>query len=271
MNGRILRGGEMMVSLGIDDRGLNYGDGVFETLLVHAGQPVWWSRHWHRLTLGASLLGIPVPEESLLLEQAQALCAGQMRAVLKLVLTRGAGGRGYLPPEEVLPTSIFSLHAMPASPGAPVALRWCETTLAPQPLLAGFKHLNRLENVLARNEWRDDAIFEGLLCDTEGRVIGATAANVFVRSQDRWLTPRVDRCGIAGLVRGWLLDHLDAVDEADFGPETLLAADAVFLCNSVRGILPVGRLEDRQWPADDAIRELRQQLAAAEPAFAFRE
>jgi len=268
VSARIFRGNEMLPSISADDRGLNYGDGVFETILVHEGRLVWWPEHWHRLMLGAKLLEIPVPEESDVFGHALELAQGQQRAVLKLVLTRGSGGRGYLPPEESVPTVVLSMHTAPETVVAPIAVRWCETTLAIQPLLAGFKHLNRLEQVLARSEWRDPDIFEGLLRDAEGRVICATAANVFIRIDGRWLTPRVDRCGIAGIARGWLLANLDGADEADFGQAELLRSDAVFLCNAVRGILPVGRLGERHWQPDDEVARIRGWLADSEPAFA---
>ena len=187
------------------------------------------------------------------------------RAVLKVVLTRGVGGRGYAPPAEPAPTAVLSLHGLPSTP-AEIAVRWCDLRLSLQPRLAGHKHLNRLEQVLARAEWDDPGVFEGLLCDADGRVAGATAANVFVRSHGRWLTPRVDRCGVAGVMRAWCLHALEAV-EADLAPADVEGADAVFLCNAVRGILPVHRLGARRWPADASIDALRRRLAAAEPAF----
>jgi len=267
MSVRILRGNEPVAALDVDDRGLNYGDGVFETILVHQGRPVWWPEHWQRLTLGAKLLEIPVPEEANVLAQALELARGQTRAVLKLVVTRGGGGRGYLPLEKPVPTIILSLHDAPGLVAGAIRVQWCETTLAIQPRLAGFKHLNRLEQVLARSEWRDPSIFEGLMCDNAGRVVCATAANIFMRIHGRWLTPRVDRCGIAGITRGWLLLNLDDVEEADISADGLLGCEALFLCNSLRGILPVRSLGQREWPDDAGIAQLRQRLAEAEPAF----
>ncbi len=166
-------------------------------------------------------------------------------------------------------TLVLSLHPTPEPVRGPITLRWCQTMLAVQPALAGHKHLNRLENVLARREWRDPGIFEGLMRDTDGRVVSATAANLFARIGGRWRTPPVHRCGIAGIARGWLLAHLDGVEESDIHSGELAGAEALFLCNSVRGILPVARLEQRLWPDDPGIAGIQSRLAEAEPAFSI--
>jgi 4-amino-4-deoxychorismate lyase len=265
---RILRGGRAVDAVDPGDRGLAYGDGVFETILVHRGRPVWWEAHAARLAAGAVRLGIPLPDAALLRAEADACVAGIARGVLKLILTRGSGGRGYSPPVEPVPTMLLSLHdAPPAVPAGGLALRWCDTPLAVQPRLAGIKHLNRLEQVLARGEWRDPDIHEGLMCDTQGWAVCATAANLFVRLDGQWWTPPVDRCGIAGVCRSWLMAHADA-GERELSPDEVERAEAVFLCNSVRGILPVARLGARRWPPDAATSALIERLAAAEPAFA---
>ena len=136
------------------------------------------------------------------------------------------------------------------------------------PALAGIKHCNRLEHVLARAEWGDPAIHGGLLCSAEGDVICATAANLFVLRDGRWTTPAVDRCGVAGVCRGWAIERLAAV-ETRFGIDDVETADAVFVCNAVRGILPVARLGGRSWPPHPQVQALRQRLAAEHPAFAM--
>jgi 4-amino-4-deoxychorismate lyase len=267
---RVLRGGEVASGVDAGDRGLAYGDGVFETLLVHQGQPVWWREHWDRLRRGAGMLGLPLPDEDLVRNETDALIAAAPRAVLKLILTRGPGGRGYAPSPEALPTVVLSLHAAPPpAPAAGLNLRWCRMSLAIQPALAGIKHLNRLEQVLARAEWNDPDLHEGLMCDSEGRVISATAANLFARIGGRWLTPRLQRCGIAGIARAWLLEHMPDAAEAELRRADIEQAEALFLCNSVRGILPVRRLEAREWAVVEAIVQIRRQLAEAQPALAI--
>lgn len=270
MSVRVLRGSSVGPWLDAGDRGLAYGDGVFETLLVHQGQPVWWREHWDRLLRGAIVLGLPMPDEMYLRREVEALIADAPRAVLKLILTRGADGRGYAPPLNPTPTIVLSRHEPPPPPPAEgLNLRWCHTPMAIQPALAGLKHLNRLEQVLARAEWTDPNIHEGLMCDTEGLVISATAGNLFARLGGRWLTPRLRRCGIAGITRAWLLEHLPDAAEADLSPAEVGRAEALFLCNSVRGLLPVRRLGLREWAADEAVAQIRRQLAEAQPAFAL--
>ena len=263
----VLRGGRRVDGLDPSDRGLAYGDGVFETLLAHAGAPVWWDRHWERLCEGVRRLGFAPPEPALVHGHAMALLAeAPPRAVLKLIVTRGAGGRGYAPPEAAEPTVVLSLHPAPDRVQA-VNLRWCKLRWASQPALAGIKHLNRLEQVLARAECKDPDVFDGIVLDGDGRVVSATSANVFARIGDAWLTPPVDACGIAGLLRRWVLEAAPDARVEVLTPARLLAADEVFLCNAVRGILPVRALDGREWTDWPATGALRRRLAGAEPAF----
>lgn len=257
------RGRQPVAAIDPGDRGLAYGDGLFETMRVEAGHIPWWDAHLARLSAGAARLRLPSPDAAWLAGEAAALLARAPAAgVLKLVLTRGAGGRGYAPPTAPEPTWLLSAHASPLAPEGPLVLRWCDTRLALQPALAGLKHLNRLEQVLARAEWDDAGVHEGLMLDTLGRVACATAANVFARVGGRWLTPAVRDCGVAGIARAWVLANAEAA-EAELRPADVETADALFLCNAVRGILPVGRLGERAWPADPATEELRRRLGRA--------
>jgi len=191
--------------------------------------------------------------------------------VLKIILTRGSGGRGYAIPDNQDPRIIISLHPAPASILEAVNLRWCETRLACQPQLAGMKHLNRLEQVLARNEWQDENVFDGLMCDTEANVVCATSANVFVKIGGRWLTPKMDRAGIAGIARAWVLKQWSQVQEAHLSRLQIDQAEAVFVCNAVRGILAVKRLGDREYPVNGDIADLQNRLAKEQAAFAMGE
>lgn len=264
----IYRGRERVAALDPADRGLAYGDGVFETVLVHARRAVWWPRHWERLARGAARLGIGLPQRGWLeAELGVLLPKAPDRAVLKLILSRGASGRGYAADPDTEPTLVISMHGVPATVPEPIALRWCETRIAIQPALAGIKHLNRLEQVLARAEWNDPGIHEGLMLDAEDRVACATAANVFARIEGRWLTPPVDRRGVAGVARAWVLANAPDAAEAGLSRADIESAEALFLCNAVRGILPVGSLGERRWAAHPALDELRRRLARSEPAF----
>lgn len=264
----VLVNGVAGTTVDVADRGLAYGDGLFETLLVADGEPVWWSRHLHRLQRGCEALGIAMPDAALLRAEAARLVAGATHAVLKLVLTRGAGGRGYAPGQDVPPTRILSLHPAPDAGRAAldgIAVRWCALQLARQPRLAGLKHLNRLEQVLARSEWNDPSVFEGLLCDSQGDLVSATAANVFVVRGGQLLTPPVAQCGIAGTCRAWLLDRASA-RVTTLRRDEVEQADELFICNSVRGILPVARLDGRSLDVGPMTRRWQEALWNEIPA-----
>jgi 4-amino-4-deoxychorismate lyase len=261
-------------------RGLAYGDGLFETMRADRGAIAWWPAHWARLEEGAHRLGIPLPSRAIVESQRDALLAEAPDAAIKLMLIRGSGGRGYAPAPDAPPLWLLSAHPLPpAAPADGLRLRWCATGLASQPRLAGLKHCNRLEQVLARAEWdalnADEAgCDDGLMCDQDGRVIAATSANVFVYRETPgggmpagWATPRLDRCGIAGVCRGWAIQALDA-REAALTPEDVAAADAVFLCNALRGILPVAQLGARRWARHPALADAQARLAVAHPGFA---
>lgn len=252
---------------------LAYGDGLFETMRAHRGDIPWWDAHWARLKSGAERLRIALPQQDDVRTETDALLDGD-DAVLKLIVTRGNGGRGYAPSADAVPTWMVATYPLPPAPaGQGIAVRWCETRLSVQPLLAGIKHCNRLEQVLARTEWnepgaRDTAAAEGLMRSTEGDVVCATAANLFVLRDGHWLTPPIDRCGIAGVCRAWALGETAAV-EARVDVIEVETAEAVFLCNAVRGILPVARLGGRTWPLHPQVAALRERLAAAHPGFSL--
>ena len=164
-------------------------------------------------------------------------------------------------------TWIVSRHDVPRTPER-IALRWCTTRSAIQPALAGIKHCNRLEQVLARAEWIPaETADEGLMLDTGGSVVSAIAGNLFILDGRGWRTPAVDRCGVRGVCRGWAIEALGAT-EARIAPAEVEAADTVFVCNAVRGILDVARLGDREWSPHPHVAGLRERLASEHPAFA---
>lgn len=272
MNARVFVGETRVAAVPAEDRGIAYGDGLFETMRAHQGKVPWWDAHWARLQSGADRLRLALPDQAVVGREAAQLLSGDS-AVLKLLVTRGSGGRGYAPPVAAMPTWVLSKHPLPVPPPYEgIALRWCATRLALQPALAGIKHCNRLEQVLARAEWKDAAVpdrdaHDGLMRSTQGDVIGATAANVFVLRAGRWSTPRVDRCGVSGVCRAWAMAALEAA-ESRLSVTDVETAEAVFLCNAVRGILPVARLAGRTWLPHPQIAMLRRRLTAAHPAFA---
>lgn len=266
---RSLVNGVASEQIALADRGFAYGDGVFETILIADGAPVWWEGHLARLRGGCDALRIECPPAELLSREAHSLIAGAMRAVLKLTVTRGISDRGYGAASDTAPTRVLTLH--PAPRLAPIdyrdgiAVRWCETRLAIQPRLACIKHLNRLEQVLARSEWDDAAFAEGLMRDLEGRAVCATAANLFLVRDGRVLTPVLERCGIAGVCRAWVLHHL-RVQVCDLTPDDIESADELFLSSSLRGILPVARLDGRRWTPGEMTQQLQHALWREVPA-----
>lgn len=253
------------------DRGLLYGDGVFETLAVYAGEPNFWERHIKRLQYGCERLGMGPVNETQLAEECRSLVGGSRRAVLKIIITRGSGGRGYRLPEQPRATRIIQLHAWPVWPAHcaehGIRTRICHTRLGHNPALAGIKHLNRLEQVLARREWDDPDIMEGLMLDTDGYPVEGTMSNLFMVKDALLLTPDLTRCGVAGIMRGWVLDmakqHDVDVRVQQIKLQTLLHADEVFVCNSLTGIWPVTGIDEQVF-GKGAVTSRLQTLLAAE-------
>ena len=267
MSARIFSGEREAAGIDPANRGLAYGDGLFETMRVHHGEWPLWPRHLARLREGAKRLGIALPATGFLEARMTETIAGCDAGVLKLLLVRGDAGRGYAPAPDADAMWMLSLHPLPASGLPGLRLHWCDTRLASQPALAGIKHCNRLEQVLARAEAESAGCDEGLMRDAEGAAVCATSANLLVRRDGRWLTPPIRDCGVAGVMRGWLLGQ-GLVDVADLAPEAVETADALALCNAVRGILPVAALGVRAWPSSAATEGLRAELAKAHPGFA---
>ena len=269
MTPRSLVNGVASTQLALADRGFAYGDGVFETILVADGVPVWWDAHLARLRRGCEALRIDGPPIELLRQEAQSLIADESCAVLKLTVTRGISGRGYGAENNALSTRVLALHPAPRLSAIHycdgIELRWCETRLATQPRLAGIKHLNRLEQVLARSEWSDARFAEGLMRDLDGRVVCATAANLFVVRDEQVITPTLERCGIAGVCRAWVMQRLP-VQVRDLEPADIESADELFLTSSLRGILPVARLGGRRWNTGPMTRRLQDLLWKEVPA-----
>jgi 4-amino-4-deoxychorismate lyase len=253
-----------------DDRGLTYGDGVFRTIAVRAGRVLNWDRHARLLAHDCARIGLPCPAPSLLLEEIGRVATGD--AVARVIVTRGASGRGYAIPEALDPTRIVSAHPARGDCGEAqqgVRVRRCDLALAIQPRLAGVKSLNRLENVLARAEWRDPEVREGLMADADGRLVEGTMSNVFFTRGGALVTPALSRCGVNGAQRERVLDLARAAGIAcevrDAGFDELPEADEVFLTNSLIGLWPVVAFGDRRWNPGPVTRRL-QRLVEEEDA-----
>mgnify|MGYP001613478582 CR=1 FL=1 len=251
----ILVNGQETSSIHVTDRGFQYGDGCFSTLEVRSGAPLFWSRHRSRLERDCSRLHIPFECADALDAEVIAVAASGGDGVLKVILTRGVGGRGYRWPDVLQPSRVISFHLRPDYPASwassGVVLRLCQTRLGINPSLAGIKHMNRLEQVLARNEWPDAEVQEGLLLDTLGWVVEGTMSNLFLVRSGRLETPRLDRCGVAGVMRELIMELATslgmAVREVRCRLPHVSQSDEIFLTNSLIGVWPVRRLENQQW------------------------
>jgi len=230
----------------VHDRGFQYGDGVFETLAVQNGVALLWDRHVRRLRRGASRLGFDAPPEPLLREEAARVCDGIKHAVLKIILTRGVIGRGYAVSGNSDPTRVLSRLPWPdyssTSAVQGVNVRLCRMRLAHNPVLAGIKHLNRLEQVLGRAEWGSE-FAEGLMLDVEGQLIEGTMSNVFLVKDGMLRTPDLSRCGVEGVMRETVLDKAREMklscDIASLVHDDVMQAEEMFLTNSLIGLWPV--------------------------------
>ena len=260
------------MSLPVADRGLQYGDGLFETLALRNGEPLLWDRHVQRLGEGCQRLGLPAPEVGMLREEVTRIAGAEARAVAKIILTRGTAGRGYRTDASGSATRIVQRLPWPAYPAAAgkegVAVRWCATRLARQPRLAGMKHLNRLEQVLARAEWQDDYA-EGLMRDTDGLVIEGTRTNLFVvRADGTVVTPDLSQSGVAGVMRAQVLDSAAAMGMKCIiqavTADMVESAQELFLTNSLIGIWPIRRIEARHYVVGQISQTLQAALHAAD-------
>ena len=244
------------------DRGFAYGDGVFRTMKMVNGLPENWPLHYQKLVADCAAINIVCPSAELLMSDLQQLflpfdLSESPLAIAKIIITRGAGNRGYTPPAITAPMRVSTKSAMPQYPelrfSEGVSLTVCETRLASQPKLAGIKHLNRLENVLARMEWTDthttNGIADGIMVDNAGNVIECTAANIFARFGDTLITPSLTQCGVAGITRQRIIDLAHTlslkvkVEVIDL--PTLLSADEVIICNSLYSAWQVKGIQEK--------------------------
>ena len=241
--------GQQRRTLDVHDRGLQYGDGLFETMYVQDGAVRLLDLHLERLGRGLARLGINASTATLGRE-VRAAARQVSHATLKLIVTRGSGERGYRPRGDLRARRILMLTPPPAASHGAVRLRMCRTRLASDSPVAGLKTLGRLESVLARAEWRSARIYEGLMCDSEEHIVCGTMTNLFLRRGRRLYTPALDRCGVAGVMRRWILQEVPAmagkVQEARIVWRDLAAAEEVFVSNALIGVRPVQAIEWRQ-------------------------
>lgn len=253
------------------DRGFQYGDGVFTTLPVRSGRPVFLPLHLARLRTDCARLQIPFPGESVLENEVRQLCRMRAEGVVKIQVTRGSGARGYRLPEPTVPTRVLTLQSVVPPPCAfseqGVTVRWCTHRLGRNPALAGIKHMNRLEQILARSEWDGGGVQEGLMMDPDDALIEGTMSNVFLLVDDTLVTPDVTQCGVAGVMRSVVLaiarDEGIPVEVRTVTCDELDVAREVFLTNSLIRVWPVVALEGKAWPVGLVARHLLTRIDAS--------
>lgn len=243
----------------VDDRGLLYGDHLFETIAFVGDRAPLWTHHMQRLVDDAARLRIPPPDPALLADECRRITAGHDRSVVRITITRGSGGRAYEPPEVPVPRRILFRRPWPErlerQQRDGLAMILAPVRLAEGGELAGIKHGNRLEQVLAADAARCAGADEALLLDRGGRVVEAVSSNIIARIDGRWVTPSLDHAGVRGVGLRWLSSRDDVdIESAEIDVDQLDRLAALAVINSVAGIRPVVRLDDLSLPVDPGIR-----------------
>ena len=258
---------------GIDsaDRGLQYGDGLFETIACRDGQARWLALHLQRLQHGCERLRLAFGDIEALRAEIAALAAGRERCIVKVIVTRGnATRRGYAPAGDEHPTRIVSRHDWPppaarAAAGFEVGIS--QVTLGVNPLLAGLKHLNRLEQVLAQMAAEAAPVDEVLMLSTSGELIGGSMSNVFLADDSGLFTPELASCGVAGVMRRVVLQAAASLGQRvcvrPVMPAELARASEAFVTNVRWGVQPVRLLDGRALASDAHAQQLSSVIDAA--------
>ncbi len=269
--------GEFSKHISVIDRGLSYGDGLFETMSWSYldDEKVlgveFWDRHMERIKQGCSITKIKLPPTEILINYKEKIlneCLGKgiKNGVLKIVITRGIGGRGYKFEKEIVPTVIFlsfpSKEISKKALNTGVKLRFCEFPIFENSILAGLKHLNRIDSVMARSEWEEDEFFDGIMLDNSENIIDGTMTNVFFSKNNVLYTPIIKKSGINGIMRQVVIDNaklfFKGVCEIEIKRNTISTFDEMFITNSLIKILPVSHLSNKKFKTTNATKEMIQ-------------
>ena len=267
---KTLVNGEETSFIDITDRGLQFGDGVFETLRVHKAKPIWWQQHMDRLLDGCRRLQFGnLPDIQTLRQEVDKLLSDNPSGTLKIIITRGNSMSGYAAPADIMPNRVLIMssgfrHQAKSEQG--IMLGICKQRITGSQQLSGIKHLNRLEQVLARKECQSEGWGEGLMLDSDDRVIEGSMSNLFICQQGRLLTPLLEQMGIEGICRGRIILLAERnginVEQCELGLQDLKNSDELFVCNSLIGIWPVTRFDNRQYQPGPYMRLLQTKLEA---------
>ncbi len=259
-------------ALPISDRGFQYGDGVWETLAIRGGQVKQLLPHLQRLKKGLHTLGITTVDYTLLKTEVLALASKKQVGIIKIIISRGSGGRGFYYDQTIQPRRIISLHEMPDYPSSyyqqGIHLTACATRLPHNPKLAGFKRLGCIEQVLARAEFQRD-YQEGLIRDYDDHIIEGTMSNLYlITEKDTIITPDLRMCGVAGIARSCILNELNAmgvdVKITHIIESDLQNAKGLFMSNSIIKLWPVkeyhGNAASKRYSIPPLFRALERKL-----------
>jgi 4-amino-4-deoxychorismate lyase len=267
----------------IDDRAIHYGDGIFETILCSDSKIYFWKQHYQRLHDSASKLNIRCPDEKLFLDEIHQLFCNEnisikKDSVIKIILSRGAGERGYDYSDKIISNRFISLTVLDTEYSSLLSgklltgdLYLCKNQVSINESLAGIKHLNRLENVLARNEWAniinkkiDKNIIDGLMLNADQQAIECTMSNVFAVKDKQLFTPELSQSGVRGIMRDKVINLATECDvpmsECTITVDELMLMDELFISNSLIGIKSVNSLGDKQFSQSQITKNIFEKL-----------
>ena len=271
--------GKLTNKISVEDRAVQYGDGVFETIAVKEKLLEFWKEHYQRLNKGCKILKIKCPSEPFLKKEINKFIKKKIhirygsRQVLKIIISRGIGGRGYNPPRNSKPTRILGIYNWPSWPGTNsikgIRMDVCRTRISAQPFLSQIKHLNRLEQIIARSEWQNKSISESIMLDLNGNVIEGTMSNIFGVKKNIFYTPNIKFAGVEGIMRGVILKLLKRNKEKyvikEITLKELLKFDEVFVCNSIFGIWPVIKISKKKFSYGEKTNKIKRLLSDIMP------
>ena len=265
----IIINGKKASKISVNDRGFQYGDGIFETIACKNSSLIYWNEHLQRLNNACKILRLnPVDEATWLKDISKIIKDHDKDCVIKLIYSRGEGQRGYKLPEPTEPVRVVMSSAMPVYAEdiyhQGVKLMVCKTPASSNSRLAGLKHLNKLDAVLARSEWSDETIFEGLMLDDYGNVIEGTMSNLFAVKNNSLYTPILKRSGVNGIIRQRIIDLAKnanvVTQQIEIKLDKLLEMDEIFITNSLIGLCPVNQLESNRFKTGPITRHLMMKL-----------
>lgn len=269
MSKQFLINGSVSKKISPYDRALQFGDGIFRTFVVKNKKPQHWAYHYKKIVADCRAIKIEPPSEITLLSDIFRVFKTKPKAVGKFIITRGESERGYGFKSNITPNRFLIKTKMPSYPKANsesgVCLYVCKLKLQPS-FLSGIKHLNRIENVMARSEWQDTRYADGILLNDQGHVIECVSSNLFMRKGQTIYTHPLKNIGVKGVTRDLILKLLPQlgfkIKEISFDLNKLLTADEVFITNSLFGVWQVKKIKNRSWQHQELATILRESLEA---------